>query len=168
MFGSLNKVQLIGNLGKDPETRSFQNGGKVASFSVACAESWKDKSTGERKEKTEWVNVSVWGDGLVGLVERFIKKGSRVYVEGQLQTRKWQDQSGNDRYSTEVVVRGFGSQVLLLDKKDSGSGGGRQDSGSGYAGSSQGEWDSASRSSGSGARPQPAAFDSDLDDDVPF
>lgn len=167
MFGGLNKVQLIGSLGADPESRSFQNGGKVVNLRVACSESWKDKATGERKEKTEWVSVAVFNDGLGGLIERFLRKGNKVYVEGQLQTRKWTDQSGNDRYTTEVVVRAFGGTVIKLDKKDAdgGGGGGRQDDfGGGYDDSSGGSY-----GGGSGAtRPQPAAFDTDLDDDVPF
>jgi single-strand DNA-binding protein len=115
MAGSLNKAMLIGNLGADPEIRSFQNGGKVANLRIATSESWKDKSTGERQERTEWHTVAVFGEGLVGVVERFLRKGSKVYVEGQLTTRKWQDQSGNDRYSTEVHVRGMGGTLTMLD-----------------------------------------------------
>jgi single-strand DNA-binding protein len=114
-MASVNKVILVGNLGKDPESRSFANGGKVVSFSVATSESWKDKSSGERKEKTEWHNVSIFNEGIAGVVERFLRKGSKVYLEGQLETRKWQDQSGADRYSTEVVLRPFNSSLVLLD-----------------------------------------------------
>lgn len=119
-MSSVNKVILIGNLGKDPEIKSFQNGGRIANFSIATSESWKDKSTGEKKERTEWHNIAVTGDGLVGVVERFLKKGSKIYVEGQLRTRKWQDRDGNDRYTTEVSVGGIGGSLVMLDGKDSG------------------------------------------------
>jgi len=164
MAGSINKVILVGNLGKDPESRTFQNGGKVVSFSVATSENWKDRNSGERKEKTEWHNVSIFSEGLARVAEQYLKKGSKVYLEGQLETRKWQDQSGNDRYTTDVVLRNFNSAMVLLDSRDGGGGGGRdfsgaEDFGGGFAG-------------GGGAkpqsRPQPAAFDTDLDDDVPF
>ena len=170
MFGSLNRVQIIGSLGADPEFRSFQNGGRVCNFRVACSESWKDKSTGERKEKTEWVSVAVFNEGLIGLIERYLRKGSKVFVEGKFQTRKWQDQGGNDRYTTEVVVQGFGGNVLKLDKKDSDSGGRRDDSGSD-------NWGGGSSSSGRGGDFNGGAgrsggfssgFDNDLDDEVPF
>jgi single-strand DNA-binding protein len=165
--GSLNKVMLIGNLGKDPEVRSFQNGGKVVSFSVATSESWKDKSSGERKDKTEWHNVSIFSEGLARVAEQYLKKGSKVYLEGQLETRKWQDQSGNDRYSTDVVLRNFNSSMVLLD--------GREGSGGGQRGGGGGEWDQSGGGGGNyggggaarGAS-RPSAFDSDLDDDVPF
>jgi single-strand DNA-binding protein len=115
MAGSVNKVILIGNLGADPEIRSFQNGGRVANLRVATSQSWKDKQSGERREATEWHTVAIHGDGLVGVAERFLRKGSKVYLEGQLRTRKWQDQSGNDRYSTEVVLSGPGSALTMLD-----------------------------------------------------
>lgn len=115
MAGSVNKVILIGNLGADPEVKSFQNGGRIANLRIATSENWKDKQTGERKERTEWHTVSITGDGLVGVAERFLRKGSKIYVEGQLSTRKWQDQSGNDRYSTEVVLRGPGAVLTMLD-----------------------------------------------------
>src|SRR3546814_12928519 len=108
MAGSVNKVILLGNLGKDPEIKTFQNGGKIANFSIATSESWKDRTTGEKKERTEWHNITVNGDGLVGVVDRFLKKGSKVYIEGQLRTRKWQDRDGNDKYTTEVVIAGMG------------------------------------------------------------
>lgn len=121
MAGSLNKVMLIGNLGQDPEVRTFQNGGKVCNLSIATSETWKDKNSGERKERTEWHRVAIMNDGLVGVAERFLRKGSKVYVEGQLETRKWQDQSGADRYSTEVVLRPFNSTLVLLDGKSDGS-----------------------------------------------
>jgi single-strand DNA-binding protein len=116
-MASVNKVILVGNLGKDPESRSFANGGKVVSFSVATSESWKEKSSGERKEKTEWHNVSIFNEGIAGVAEKYLRKGSKVYLEGQLETRKWQDQSGNDRYSTDVVLRPFNSSLVLLDAK---------------------------------------------------
>ena len=126
MAGSLNKVMLIGNLGADPEIRSFQNGGKVANLRIATSETWKDRNTGERQERTEWHTVAIFSEGLVGVVERYLKKGSKVYVEGQLQTRKWQDQNGQDRYSTEVVLRPFTGNLTLLDGRggDSGNAGG--------------------------------------------
>ena len=163
MAGSVNKVILVGNLGKDPESRSFANGGKVVSFSVATSENWKDKGSGERKEKTEWHNVSIFSEGPAGVAERFLKKGSKVYLEGQLETRKWQDQSGNDRYTTDVVLRQFNSAMVLLDARGEGGGGG---GGSNYS-------DDQGFGGGGGgskhqSRPQPAAFDTDLDDDVPF
>jgi single-strand DNA-binding protein len=163
--GSVNKVILVGNLGKDPESRSFQNGGEVVSFSVATSESWKDRSSGERKEKTEWHNVSIFSEGLARVAKSYLRKGSKVYLEGQLETRKWQDQSGNDRYTTDVVLRNFNSSMVLLDKNE--GGGGSRGAGGGsfdddFGGGSPG---STSRPQ---ARPQPAAFDADLDDDVPF
>lgn len=114
-MGSVNKVILIGHLGRDPEIRSFANGGKVANLRIATSESWRDKQSGERRERTEWHSVAIMSDGLIGVVERFLKKGSKVYLEGQLETRKWQDQSGQDRYSTEVVLRPFGSTLVMLD-----------------------------------------------------
>lgn len=115
---------IIGNLGRDPEIRSFSNGGKVANLRIATSETWKDKTTGEKKERTEWHTVSIMNEGLVGVVERYLKKGSKVYIEGQLETRKWQDQSGADKYSTEIVLRGFGGTLQMLDGKPSGSDGG--------------------------------------------
>ena len=171
MAGSVNKVILVGNLGKDPESRSFANGGKVVSFSVATSENWKDKGSGERKEKTEWHNVSIFSEGLAGVAERYLKKGSKVYLEGQLETRKWQDQSGNDRYSTDVVLRQYNSAMVLLDGRSEGGGGG-----GGYGGGSSSSYGGSSDDFGGGGgggskpqqRPQPAAFDTDLDDDVPF
>lgn len=120
MSASLNRVMLIGNVGRDPDIRTTSNGSKVANLSLATSDRWKDKNTGEWREKTEWSSVVVWGDGLVSVVERFVRKGSRVLVSGKLQTRKWTDQSGQDRYSTEVVVQGPGSELLLMDSKPSG------------------------------------------------
>ena len=175
MAGSLNKVMLIGNLGADPEIRSFQNGGKVANLRIATSETWKDRNTGERQERTEWHTVAIFSEGLVGVVERYLKKGSKVYVEGQLQTRKWQDQSGNDRYSTEVVIRGMNGSLTMLVGASGGGGnrgggdwnqgggsggsggyGGGGNQGGGYGGGS------GSSSSGGGSN-----YD-DLDDDIPF
>lgn len=123
MAGSLNKVMLIGNLGADPEIREFQNGGKVANLRIATSESWKDRNTGERQERTQWHSVAIFNDGLVGVVERYVKKGSKVFVEGQLETRKWQDQEGNDRYSTEVVLRAYNGTLTMLGAKEGGPGG---------------------------------------------
>jgi single-strand DNA-binding protein len=155
----LNEVKLIGNLGADPEVRTVGNGNKVANLRIATSERWKDRD-GNRQEKTEWHSVVIWGDGLVGVVERFLKKGSKVYLCGKLQTRKWQDQSGADRYSTEVVLQGPKADMQMLDgKPDSGGG----DS---YGGGSGGGYNGGT--SRSQSRPQPAAFDTDLDDDVPF
>ena len=169
MAGSVNKVILVGNLGKDPESRSFANGGKVVSFSVATSENWKDRSSGERKEKTEWHNVSIFSEGLAGVAERFLKKGSKVYLEGQLETRKWQDQSGNDRYSTDVVLRQFNSSMVLLDSRGEGGGGGGYGGGGGSSYGGGGDQDfGGGGGSKPQSRPQPAAFDTDLDDDVPF
>lgn len=115
MAGSVNKCILVGNLGADPEVKSFQNGGRICNLRIATSENWKDKTTGERKERTEWNSVVIQSDGLVGVAERFLRKGSKVYIEGQLRTRKWQDQSGNDRYSTEIVVGGMGGVLTMLD-----------------------------------------------------
>lgn len=115
MAGSVNKVILIGNLGRDPEVRTFQNGGKVCNLNVATSETWKDKNTGERKERTEWNSVAIFNEGLVRIAEQYLKKGSKVYIEGQLQTRKWQDQSGQDRYSTEIVLQGYDAKLVMLD-----------------------------------------------------
>ncbi len=115
MAGSVNKVILVGNLGRDPESRSFQNGGKVVELRIATSESWKDRNSGERKEKTEWHTVKIFNDGLAGVAERYLRKGSKVYIEGALATRKWQDQSGADRYSTEITLQGFNSVLVLLD-----------------------------------------------------
>ncbi len=171
MAGSVNKVILVGNLGKDPESRSFANGGKVVSFSVATSENWKDKSSGDRKEKTEWHNVSIFSEGLARVAEQYLKKGSKVYLEGQLETRKWQDQSGNDRYTTDVVLRNFNSSMVLLDGREGGGGGGGSRGGGGYGdefGGGGGGGNFGGGGSKPQSRPQPAAFDTDLDDDVPF
>ncbi|GGF63835.1 single-stranded DNA-binding protein [Paracoccus acridae] len=162
MAGSVNKVILIGNLGRDPEIRTFQNGGKVANLRIATSEQWKDRNTGERKERTEWHSVAIMSEGLVNVVERFLKKGSKVYVEGQLETRKWQDQSGQDRYTTEVVLRGFSGTLQMLDGRDGGgSGGGGQGGGGGYDDYDRGGPSGGSQGSGGGSR-------SDYDDEIPF
>ncbi|WP_423141075.1 single-stranded DNA-binding protein [Parablastomonas sp. CN1-191] len=174
MAGSVNKVILVGNLGADPEIRSFQNGGKVANLRVATSESWKDRNTGDRQERTEWHTVAIFSEGLVGVVERFLKKGSKIYVEGQLRTRKWQDQSGNDRYSTEVVLQGPGSVLTMLDGPQGGAGGGGQRSGGDWGGGGQrsggSDWGSTGGASGGGASGGGAkgGFADDLDDDIPF
>lgn len=146
MSGSVNKVTILGNLGRDPEVRTFQNGGKICSLRVATSETWRDKQSGDRKERVEWHSVSIMVEGLVKVAEQYLRKGSKVYIEGQLETRKWQDQSGADRYSTEIVLRPFNSALVLLDKRD-GDGGAREDHGHGYE--------------------QPPQRD-DLDDAIPF
>ena len=176
MAGSLNKVMLIGNLGQDPEIRSFQNGGKVCNLRIATSENWKDRNTGERQERTEWHTVAIFSEGLVSVCERYLRKGSKVFIEGQLQTRKWQDQNGQDRYSTEVVLRGFNGTLTMLDGAQGGGGGGgggggwNQDRGGSGGGSggggnnwNQGGGGGSSSSSGGGSN-----FGDDLDDDIPF
>jgi single-strand DNA-binding protein len=175
MAGSLNKVMLIGNLGADPEVRTFQNGGKVANLRIATSETWKDRQTGERKEKTEWHTVAIFSEGLVGVVERYLKKGSKVFVEGKLQTRKWQDQNGQDRYSTEIVIQGLGGTLTMLDGAQGGGGGGGGRSGGGAggygggaaAGGSSGGWDQGGGPGGSSGSGAGGGYD-DLDDDIPF
>jgi single-strand DNA-binding protein len=132
MGSSLNKVMLIGNLGRDPEIRTFQNGGRIANFSLATSESWKDKATGERKEKTEWHRISILNENLVGIAERYLKKGARVYIEGQLETRKWTDQEGKEHYSTEIVLRPFRGQLNMLDAKNSNAVSANDDAGAAY------------------------------------
>ena len=165
MAGSVNKVILVGNLGRDPEIRRTQDGRPIANLSVATSENWRDKATGERREKTEWHRVVIFNEGLSKIAEQYLKKGSKVYLEGQIQTRKWQDQSGADRYSTEIVLQRFRGELVLLDSRGSGGGGGGEDFGGGHeSGGSSGFGGSGSRPQ---SRPQPA-FDSDLDDDVPF
>ena len=172
MAGSVNKVILIGNLGRDPEVRSFQNGGKVCNLRIATSETWKDRNTGERREKTEWHSVAIFQEGLVRIAEQYLKKGSKVYIEGQLQTRKWQDQSGADRYSTEVVLQGFGGTLTMLDGPGgAGSGGGG--GGGGYGGGGNdygGGYDSGPSSSGggSGGGGGGGGGSGDLDDEIPF
>ncbi len=163
MAGSVNKVILIGNLGADPEVKSFQNGGRIANLRIATSENWKDKTTGEKKERTEWHSVVLNSDGLVGVAERFLRKGSKVYIEGQLRTRKWQDASGNDRYSTEVSVGGMGGVLTMLDGAP-GSGGGSGGGGSQRSGGGGNDWGSGASKPASGGQ----SFADDLDDDIPF
>src|SRR5581483_9407340 len=165
MAGSVNKVILIGNLGRDPEVRTLQNGGKVANLSLATSESWRDKSSGERKEKTEWHRVVIFGN-LADIAEKYLKKGSKVYVSGSLQTRKWTDQSGAEKYTTEVVLQGFGGELTMLDGKGGGGGGG------GGMGDDASGWDNGGDDmprgggrSGGGGRGKGGP---DLDDDIPF
>jgi single-strand DNA-binding protein len=196
MAGSVNKVILVGNVGKDPEIRTSQSGGKFANITLATSEQWRDKNTGERKERTEWHRVVVFSDALAKVVEQYVRKGSKLYIEGQLQTRKWQDQSGADRYSTEVVLQGFNAVLTMLDSKGGGAGagmgmasddgqadynaggyaGGSGGGGAGYGdrgGAGSGYGEPAPRESG---RPAPArggasggkAYDKKLDDEIPF
>ena len=148
MAGSINKVIIIGNLGRDPEVREFSNGGKVCNLRIATSDTWKDKNTGERKEKTEWHSVAIFQEGLVRIAEQYLKKGSKVYIEGQLATRKWQDQSGADKYSTDIVLQGFGGTLTMLDGANGGSG-------------------STGGSSSSGNSLSPAQSRA-LDDEIPF
>lgn len=169
MAGSVNKVILVGNLGRDPEVRSFQNGGKVVNLRIATSENWKDRNTGERKERTEWHSVAIFNENLGNIAERYLKKGSKVYVEGQLETRKWQDQTGQDRYTTEVVLRQFRGELTLLDGREGGGGGapggdrdyGYDDAPPARSGGGGGGRDSFGGSQGGGRS-------SDLDDEIPF
>lgn len=157
MAGSVNKVILIGNLGADPEVKQFQNGGQVCNLRIATSENWKDKNTGERKEKTEWHSVTIYTEGLIRIAQQYLKKGSKVYIEGKLQTRKWQDQQGNDRYSTEVVLQGFDGTLTMLDSK--------QEGGSGGQGRSQGQdpaYDAQKQ------QEQAPDFNQDFEDEIPF
>ena len=162
MAGSVNKVILIGNLGADPEIRRTQDGRPIANLRVATSETWRDKASGERKEKTEWHRVVIFNENLGKVAKSYLRKGSKVYLEGQLQTRKWQDNNGQDKYSTEVVLQRFRGELVLLDSRD---GGGGRGGGGGAFGDDFGDGGGSSRSQ---SRPQPAAFDTDLDDDVPF
>lgn len=197
MAGSVNKVILVGNLGRDPESRSFQNGGKVVNLRVATSEQWKDRNTGERKDRTEWHSVAIFNEALAGVAERFLRKGSKVYLEGQLQTRKWTDQQGQERYSTEVVLQGFNAVMVLLDRAEGGGGGGGGNFGAGAGAGGGGSWGDddgygsgagfgggsgggggggnfgggnrgGGASSGGGARKSDPFDAGDLDDDVPF
>ncbi|WP_184474960.1 single-stranded DNA-binding protein [Rhizorhapis suberifaciens] len=174
MAGSVNKVILVGNLGADPEVRSFQNGGKVCNIRIATSENWKDRNSGERKERTEWHSVAIFSEGLANVAERFLRKGSKVYVEGQLRTRKWQDQQGQDRYTTEVVLQGFDAKLVLLDAREGGGssggfgGGGRSDDSWGSSGGYDDGGFSGGGSRGGGSRSSGPSFDNDLDDEVPF
>ncbi|MBA3730297.1 MAG: single-stranded DNA-binding protein [Sphingomonas sp.] len=165
-MAGVNKVILVGNLGADPESRSFANGGEVVNIRVATSETWKDRD-GNRQEKTEWHTVAIFNENLGRVAKSYLKKGSKVYLEGQLQTRKWQDQSGNDRYSTEIVLQKFRGELVMLDGREGGGGGGNF-GGGGAEYSSGGGGNFAGGGSKPQSRPQPAAFDTDLDDDVPF
>ncbi|MEM1130841.1 MAG: single-stranded DNA-binding protein [Pseudomonadota bacterium] len=161
MSGSVNKVILIGNLGRDPEVRSFQNGGKVVNLRIATSERWRDRNTGENRERTEWHSVAIFAEPLARVAEQYLRKGSKVYIEGQLETRKWQDQSGQDRYSTEVVLRPYRSELTMLDGRGegAGAGGGGFDDRGGYGGGM----------SGGRSEPSPAGPGAQLDDDeIPF
>jgi len=154
MAGSLNKVTLIGNLGKDPEIRTTNDGREIANFSIATSESWKDKATGEKKDKTEWHNIVVFSEGLVRVIKNYVKKGSKVYIEGQLQTRKWTDKENNERYTTEIVLQSYNSSLILLDFKNDDND------------DSSGEYN---KKDSIQIVPVPAVFDnSDLDDEIPF
>ncbi len=176
MAGSVNKVIIIGNLGRDPEVRSFQNGGKVVNLNVATSETWRDKASGERKERTEWHRVSILNENLAKIAEQYLKKGSKVYIEGQLETRKWQDQSGAEKYTTEVVLRPYRGELTLLDGREGGGGGGGgyddrggyddygsgQSSGGGGGGARGGASGGGSGSGGGGGGR------ADMDDEIPF
>lgn len=163
MAGSVNKVILVGNLGADPEIKRTQDGRPIANLRVATSESWRDKNTGERKEKTEWHRVVIFNEGLCRVAEQYLKKGAKVYIEGQLQTRKWTDQSGAERYSTEVVLQGFNSTLTMLDGRSGGGGGFMSDDSSGGDFGASGP---------SGGAPRRAAVgggrNADIDDDIPF
>jgi single-strand DNA-binding protein len=171
MAGSVNKVILVGNLGADPEVRNLPSGGKVVNLSIATSENWKDKNTGERREKTEWHRVVIFSEGLTRVAESYLRKGSKVYIEGQLQTRKWQDQSGADKYSTEIVLQGFNSNLTLLDGR--GDGEGASNGGGGYGNESSGGFRGARDNGGGGGGRRPSAnapaFEpGGMDDDIPF
>jgi single-strand DNA-binding protein len=170
MAGSVNKVILIGNLGRDPEVRNFPNGGKVCNLRIATSETWKDRNTGERRERTEWHSVAIFSEPLVRVAEQYLRKGSKIYIEGQLETRKWQDQSGADRYSTEVVLRPYTSTLTMLDGRGDGGG---QGGGGGYGGPSDGGYgggyDNGPSDGGFGGGSSSGGAPSrDLDDEIPF
>ncbi|WP_300588895.1 single-stranded DNA-binding protein [Marivita sp.] len=173
MAGSVNKVIIVGNLGRDPEVRTFQNGGKVCNLRIATSETWKDRNTGERKERTEWHSVAIFSEPLARIAEQYLKKGSKVYIEGQLETRKWQDQSGQDRYTTEIVLRPYRGELTLLDGRDGGGGGGYGggsssgggDYGGDYGGGYGGDYGGGSSGGGGGPARAPAR---DIDDEIPF
>ncbi|WP_406736561.1 single-stranded DNA-binding protein [Thioclava sp. GXIMD4215] len=173
MAGSVNKVIIVGNLGRDPEVRSFSNGGKVCNLRIATSENWRDRNSGERKERTEWHSVAIFSEPLAKIAEQYLRKGSKVYIEGQLETRKWQDQSGQDRYTTEVVLRPYRGELTLLDGRNDGgqSGGGYGGGqGGGYGGPSSGGYDDGPSSGGYGGPSQSGGGSSrpDFDDEIPF
>ena len=159
MAGSINKVILVGNVGKDPEIRTFSNGGKVCNFSLATSESWRDKQSGEKRDATQWHNIAIFNENLIKVVESYVKKGSKLYLEGQLQTRKWQDRDGNDRWTTEVVLQRFRGELVMLDGRNSGGGGGYNQDQGGYSGGG------GSRSASAMEGPKE---DFELDDEIPF
>ena len=182
MAGSVNKVIIIGNLGRDPEVRSFQNGGKVVNLRIATSETWRDRTSGERKERTEWHSVAIFNEALAKIAEQYLRKGSTVYIEGALETRKWQDQSGQDRYTTEIVLRPYNGNLTLLGGRGEGGGGasGGGDYGGGYddyqgggSSSSGGNYGGGARSGGGGAGGgfgggASGGGRSDMDDEIPF
>ena len=182
MAGSVNKVILVGNVGADPEIRRTQDGRPIANLRIATSETWRDRNSGERKEKTEWHTVVVFNEGLCKVVEQYVKKGAKLYIEGALQTRKWQDQTGNDRYSTEIVLQGFNSTLTMLDGRGEGGGGGRggelggggdyAGGGGSYGGGSSGGYDQQPARGGGGSSRGGSSsggnFSNDLDDDIPF
>jgi len=163
-MAGVNKVILVGNLGADPESRSLNNGGEVVNMRIATSEQWKDRD-GNRQERTEWHNVVIFNENLGRVAKSYLRKGSKVYLEGQLQTRKWQDQSGNDKYTTEIVLQRFRGELVLLDSREGGGGGGRGAFNEDFGGDDDFGGGAPQRTQ---SRPQPAAFDTDLDDDVPF
>ncbi len=177
MAGSINKVILVGNLGNDPEIRRTQDGRPIANLSIATSESWRDKNTGERRDKTEWHRVVIFNEGLCKVAEQYLRKGSKVYIEGQLQTRKWQDQSGQDKYTTEVVLQGFNSNLTMLDGRNGAAGAGMSDnnqvsygggdssSGGGYSG---GGYGNGGGGNGGNANGGGGSFDKNIDDEIPF
>lgn len=173
MAGSVNKVIIVGNLGRDPEVRRMQSGDRVANLRIATSESWRDKQTGERREKTEWHSVAIMNDKLAEVAEKYLRKGSKVYVEGSLETRKWTDKEGQERYTTEIVIGRFRGDLTLLDGRDGGGSGGGGDEG-GYSGGGGGGYSGGGRASGGGSAPAPRGGGSsggrapDLDDDIPF
>ncbi len=164
MAGSVNKVIIIGNLGRDPEVRTFQNGGKVCNLRIATSETWKDKTTGERRERTEWHSVAIFQEGLVRVAEQYLRKGSKVYLEGKLQTRKWQDQSGQDRYTTEVVLQGYDGTLVMLDGRGEGGGGG----GGGYSGGQDQGYGGPDYGAVQGGGAPASRPSRDMDDEIPF
>lgn len=188
MAGSVNKVILVGNVGKDPEIRRTQDGRPIANISIATSESWRDKNTGEKREKTEWHRVVIFNENLCKVVEQYVKKGAKLYIEGQLQTRKWQDQAGVEKFSTEVVLQGFGGTLTMLDGRNNGAGAGMSDGGGeyqsegsyaggggdrggdrgGYAGAGSSGGGSRGGASGGGAKGGSKPFDKQLDDEIPF
>jgi single-strand DNA-binding protein len=165
MAGSVNKVILVGNLGNDPEVRNLPSGGKVVNLSVATSEQWRDKNSGERKERTEWHRVVIFSEGLVRVAEQYLKKGAKVYIEGQLQTRKWQDQSGQDKYSTEVVLQGFNSNLTMLDGRGEGGG---DSAPTGFSGPSERSFGGGGRQESRRPSSAPAFESGSMDDDIPF